>query len=225
MKILVIGFGARAEELIAQFPPKLDITHMDSAPSDQNTVTGYDVVFDLNYGQGVSTPGAYDRFTGTLVVGGVCTPLVSMTAFDVLQPDTLIGMNLLPTFISREVKEWSFLNDKSRKAGKQLAAALGWTFLEVDDRVGMVTPRIILQIINEACYTLQEGTATIEDIDNAMKLGTNYPYGPFEWADRIGLDHLVDLFEALVMEDSERYKICPLLMDKYWREETFYPKT
>ena len=77
-------------------------------------------------------------------------------------------------------------------------------------------------IINEACYTLQEGTASIPDIDLGMKLGTSFPYGPFEWADRIGLEDIYTTLEA-VYDDTkdERYKICPLLKTKYLRDEIF----
>lgn len=86
----------------------------------------------------------------------------------------------------------------------------------VDDRVGMVTPRVISMIINEAYYVVQEGTASREDIDLAMKSGTNYPYGPFEWIRRIGIKHIYEVLEA-VYEDTkdERYKICPLLKKEY----------
>ena len=93
---------------------------------------------------------------------------------------------------------------------------LGTDYLIVDDRVGLVTPRIICMIINEAYYTVQEGTATKADIDAGMKLGTNYPFGPFEWCAKIGVDHVYELLEA-VYEDTkdERYKICPLLKKEY----------
>jgi 3-hydroxybutyryl-CoA dehydrogenase len=63
---------------------------------------------------------------------------------------------------------------------------------------------------------VQEGTATRDDIDMAMKSGTNYPYGPFEWSRRIGIRHVYELLEA-VYEDTkdERYKICALLKKEY----------
>ena len=88
----------------------------------------------------------------------------------------------------------------------------------VGDRVGMVTPRVICMIINEAFYTLQEGTASREDIDSGMKLGTGYPFGPFEWSERIGIRHVYELLEAM-WEDTheERYKICPLLKKEYMK--------
>jgi 3-hydroxybutyryl-CoA dehydrogenase len=100
---------------------------------------------------------------------------------------------------------------------------LGLAFLSVEDRVGLIKPRVIFMIINEACYTLQEGTASIEDIDLSMKLGTNYPFGPFEWCDKIGIGYVFEtLFSLYDDTKDERYKICPLLKTKYLRNETFY---
>ena len=93
---------------------------------------------------------------------------------------------------------------------------LGTEITLVDDRVGMVTPRIIAMIINEAYYTVQEGTASKADIDTGMKLGTNYPMGPFEWVQKWGLTNIYELLEALYLDSKdERYKICPLLKKEY----------
>ena len=71
-------------------------------------------------------------------------------------------------------------------------------------------------IINEAYYTVEEGTATCEDIDLAMKLGTNYPYDPFEWTQKIGIRNVCQVLSA-VFENTkdERYTICPLLRKEY----------
>jgi 3-hydroxybutyryl-CoA dehydrogenase len=68
--------------------------------------------------------------------------------------------------------------------------------------VGFVTPRVISMIINEACLALQEGVSTKEEIDTAMKLGTNYPFGPFEWMDRIGQDKIYALLLKLSRHQS-----------------------
>lgn len=101
---------------------------------------------------------------------------------------------------------------------KRICDELKTDFLLVDDRIGLVTPRVICMIINEAYYTVQEGTASREDVDMAMKLGTNYPYGPFEWCNRIGIKHVYELIEALYDDtQDERYKICPLLKKEYLR--------
>jgi 3-hydroxybutyryl-CoA dehydrogenase len=67
-------------------------------------------------------------------------------------------------------------------------------------------------IINEAYLTVQEGTATREDIDIAMKLGTNYPYGPFEWCEKIGVQNVLAILNAAYADTKdERYKPSALL--------------
>jgi 3-hydroxybutyryl-CoA dehydrogenase len=71
-------------------------------------------------------------------------------------------------------------------------------------------------IINEAYYTVQEGTANRADIDQAMKLGTNYPLGPFEWCHKIGIADVYETLEAIYNDThDERYKICSLLKHDY----------
>ncbi len=90
--------------------------------------------------------------------------------------------------------------------------SLGFATEMVADRVGMVTPRVLSMIINEAAFCVMEGVSSAADIDTAMKLGTNYPKGPLEWADEIGIDVIADLLEGLKLEYSqERYRTCTLL--------------
>jgi 3-hydroxybutyryl-CoA dehydrogenase len=131
----------------------------------------------------------------------------------------IFGFNGLPTFLNRPVLEVSLWKKEDEPELKKLCQQLKTEYMLVDDRVGLVTPRVICMIINEAYYTVQEGTATRDDIDMAMKLGTNYPYGPFEWCRRIGVKHVYELLEA-VYDDTqdERYKICPLLKKEYLNE-------
>lgn len=82
----------------------------------------------------------------------------------------------------------------------------------VADKVGLVFPRILATIINEAAFALMEGVADPKAIDDAMKLGTNYPKGPLAWADEIGLDIVYELLAGLSLEYGEpRYRPCPLL--------------
>jgi len=124
----------------------------------------------------------------------------------------LIGFNGLPGFFTLPVLEISLLNHDQAGQASEICKELGTDFQIVADRVGMVTPRVICMIINEAYFTLQEGTANKADIDAAMKLGTAYPYGPFEWADKMGLLYVYEILEAVYADTKdERYKICPLL--------------
>ena len=71
----------------------------------------------------------------------------------------------------------------------------------VPDQAGLVSARIVAMIINEAFFTWEAGAASKEDIDTAMKLGTGYPYGPFEWAELIGIDKVSKLLKRLFEEN------------------------
>ena len=76
--------------------------------------------------------------------------------------------------------------------------------------------RIISLIINEAYLVLQEGTSDRKDIDTAMKLGTNYPFGPIEWSERIGIELIYHILKAMFEEfGDDRYRITPLLKETY----------
>jgi 3-hydroxybutyryl-CoA dehydrogenase len=123
----------------------------------------------------------------------------------------LFGFNGMTGLISAEglevcVPATSNANDLA------VLQSFGIPYHLVDSRVGLVTPRIVLMIINEAYFTVQEGTAEKDAIDMAMKLGTAYPKGPFEWSELIGLPQVVETLEAIFRDTGDdRYKICPLL--------------
>ncbi len=126
--------------------------------------------------------------------------------------ETLFGFCGLPTLLNRPLLEVSLYHETDRAKLAATCAALGTDYRVVADRVGLVTPRVVCQIINEAYYTLQEGTASKADVDLGMKLGTNYPHGPFAWAQAIGVARVYAVLEALWQDThDERYKVCPLL--------------
>ena len=121
-----------------------------------------------------------------------------------------IRINGWNTFLKRKVVEAACPDLLMRKKADELFAGFGRKVEWVADVPGLVTPRVIASIINEAFFALQENVSTRQDIDTAMKLGTNYPFGPFEWGERIGLRHVYDLLEALGRQLS-RYLPAPLL--------------
>ncbi len=88
----------------------------------------------------------------------------------------------------------------------QVFKTLNWEVCFVKDKPGLVSARIIAMIINEAYYAYEDGISTKDEIDIAMKLGTNYPYGPFEWSSKIGLQKIYNLLSRL-SENDLRYKI------------------
>ena len=134
----------------------------------------------------------------------------------------LFGFCGLPTLLNRRLLEVSLYDEADRAKLAETCAALGTDYRVVADRVGLVTPRVICQIINEACFTVQEGTATMADVDLGMKLGTSYPRGPFAWANAIGVERVYAVLEALWHDThDERYKVCPLLKRQALRGEPF----
>lgn len=84
--------------------------------------------------------------------------------------------------------------------------------IQAPDIAGLIAPRILCTLINEAAYTLAEGIAGTTEIDTAMKLGTNYPLGPAEWCRKIGVNEVKKVLETMALE-NERYLPHPALDD------------
>ena len=99
------------------------------------------------------------------------------------------------------------------KTAKKVFDELGWDYQLVPDITGMISARIAGAIINEAYHTLQAKVSTRSEIDIAMKLGTHYPYGPFEWSKKIGLKKVYEMLLQLSKENS-RYEVSTLLKDE-----------
>ena len=93
---------------------------------------------------------------------------------------------------------------------KQVLDTLQKQYIQVADEEGLVAARPVSMIINEAYFALGEAVSTKEEIDIAMKLGTNYPFGPFEWAEKIGVKNVYALL-ALLSKTDKRYLPAPLL--------------
>lgn len=103
-------------------------------------------------------------------------------------------------------------SDQTFDAVQACSEKMGKTFVRANDMPGFAVNRILMPMINEAVYTLYEGIATVEDIDTAMKLGTNQPMGPLTLADFIGLDTCLAIMEVLHDGLSDtKYRPCPLL--------------
>ncbi len=138
-----------------------------------------------------------------VVVNAVCT------TFETL-PVHFSRLNAWPGFLLRPIKEVS-AREEDQAFLVELFDLLGWQYKFVADMPGLIAARIIAMIINEAWFAYADGVSTQLNIDLAMKLGTNYPYGPFEWGNKIGLDKIVTLLLSM-SEENSRYAPAPLLL-------------
>jgi 3-hydroxybutyryl-CoA dehydrogenase len=217
MRILIIGDANHVEECKQKLGSNHDYSTFDDHDHALNQLQGAELIFDFIIDDDPDAFEIYFNTTSTVFLNTAKISLAELSySLGNTLPCTIFGFNGLPTFFNRTLLEVSVLKKEEGMKLNMILQKLGVEYVVVEDRVGLVTPRVVCMIINEAYYTVQEGTASREDIDVAMKLGTNYPYGPFEWCQRIGVRHVYELLEA-VYDDTkdERYKICPLLKREY----------
>lgn len=133
-------------------------------------------------------------------------------------PERVVGFGVVPPFKrvgQVELAAGLRTDPATLEKATRFIEELGQQPVLVADGPGLVRARVVCCLINEAASALLEGVATAEDIDKAMKLGTNYPYGPLEWADYIGLDTVLGILTGLFNEWGEdRYRPSPLLKHK-----------
>jgi len=129
--------------------------------------------------------------------------------------DRVIGMhfmNPVPVMALVEIIRGLATSDETYAVTEDLSRRLGKTPVEVNDYPGFVANRILMPMINEACFVLMEGVASREAIDTVMKLGMNHPMGPLALADLIGLDTCLSIMEVLHQGLGDtKYRPCPLL--------------
>ncbi len=122
-----------------------------------------------------------------------------------IHPD-FIRINGWPGFLKGNLLEAAAKKEKQEMATK----LFGDQIVFVKDEPGFVSARVVSMIINEAYFTWNAGISTKEEIDIAMKLGTGYPYGPFEWGEMIGTDEVARLLKKLSL-GSQVYELAPPL--------------
>jgi 3-hydroxybutyryl-CoA dehydrogenase len=214
MNVYVIGNKHQVEQVRSKISTEHSVNSIERvAEIDSDSEP---VVFDFSFDDSPDNLEAYTGLTEMhLFINATRASLAELTFFADGQLPNLFGIAGDPTFLERPLLEVS-AHYNNRADARKLFLQLGLEATLVDDRVGLVTPRIISMIINEAYYTVMEGTATREAIDTAMKLGTNYPMGPFEWTTKWGVVNIYELLEAMYLDSKdERYKICPLLKQEY----------
>ncbi len=140
---------------------------------------------------------------------------ISLLASATKRPDKVIGthfMNPVPLMRGVEIVKSLLTSEETLKVSLDFVSSLGKETVVVKDSPGFVTNRIITLVLNEAAKLLEENLASVEDIDKIERLSHNWPMGPFELADLVGVDVTVDLLEGIYQQTGwERYKPAPLL--------------
>jgi 3-hydroxybutyryl-CoA dehydrogenase len=148
----------------------------------------------------------------------------------IMHKHRLVGIAALPTFIEKplvEVAPTIYSPKETVDAISRFFLTIGKNIEIVQDRVGMILPRILCQVINEASFAITEDIAAPQDIDKALKLGVNFPLGPIEWAEQIGLKQVYAVLIAIHSDlQEERYRVAPLLKQmaltgEWWKQESF----
>ncbi len=151
----------------------------------------------------------------TILVSNTSSISITRVAGVTQRPDKIAGMHFMnPVPLMKLVEGIRGLrtSDDTFKTVRAVAEKMGKTFIEAKDSPAFVVNRILVPMLNEAVYAFQEGLATVADIDTAMKLGCNFPMGPFELLDYVGIDTAVSIMEVMLRDTGDtKYRPCPLL--------------
>jgi 3-hydroxybutyryl-CoA dehydrogenase len=205
---------------------KLDATLLEMTTANLATATSATEVKDVDFAIEAVTENEelkrriFMELDGVVKAGGILatnTSSIPITriAAATKRPEKVIGMhfmNPVPVMQLVELIRGAATSEETYQATKALAEKMGKTTVVSKDFPGFIVNRILITMLNEACFALMEGLGTAEDIDTAMKLGTNQPMGPLQLADFIGLDTVLYIAEVLHKGlGDDKYRPSPLL--------------
>ena len=156
----------------------------------------------------------------TILASNTSSLSITEVASATKRPDKVIGMhffNPAPVMKLVEIIRGMATSKETFDSIKELSVAIGKEPVEVAEAPGFVVNRILIPMINEASFILQEGIASVEDIDTAMKYGANHPMGPLALGDLIGLDVCLAIMDVLYNETGDTKYRASNLLRKYVR--------
>jgi 3-hydroxybutyryl-CoA dehydrogenase len=216
--VTIIGTSRLAEELAALCREKGLATSLLDQANDLSPVTPWVVdTFAQDLEPKRSMLKKLDDFLSpaSLILTSCLGSAVTDLAAPLKRPERVVGF---ATFYPVKERKLIELAAGLRSAAgatekaEEFFKMLGKETALVKDAAGLTFPRILSLIVNEAARALDEGVASADEIDVAMRLGVNYPQGPLKWADQIGLDEVLAVLEGLQRETGEdRYRPAPLL--------------
>ena len=203
MTVAILADDVLKQELLTKkLPETITVVWVDSVRS--LTIADADVYMDLLFEQDAErTQQLKKLLPKPVMVNAVTWTTKKINA-------EFIRINAWPGLLQRPVTEITLPASLNEASIKSIFEQWQWQYVLTPDIPGMITARVLATIINEAYYTLGAEVSTREEIDIAMKLGTSYPYGPFEWSDKIGLARVYELLNELGSADA-RYIPAPAL--------------
>ena len=201
MKIVLIGNDNQKEELAAQGVKEGTSIEIAKEPGE---VADADCYIDLLFTNTKERIASLKQLQPAIII--INAIIDTSLAF----PQGFIRMNGWNTFLKRPVAELATGESFNKETVAAIFANINKTIEWVPDVPGFISPRVISMIINEAYFALEDNVSSREEIDTAMKLGTNYPYGPFEWTQRIGINNIYTLLSFLSQQNT-RYTPAYLL--------------
>ena len=219
--ICLLGDEQLVREYSAMFQEKgIAVQELKNLSSLKNSAKKITIAFELTIASSEQKRKNLEALTDALpenvpiVTNAVAETVLSQT-HSLKHRQRFVGISAFPTLLANPLVELSPSLHTSKEiadAVKELFESVKKETAMVQDSVGMVMPRILCQIINEALFTVQNDVATPKEIDEAMKHGTNYPQGPIAWGETIGFGNVVTVLDALYHHyHEERYKVAPLL--------------
>lgn len=198
MQIVVAAQGEQWEVLTKKFPQaEWKRVKEGNEFADHQTADAY---FDLTGSKMLTDHSSLKK---PVIINSVIETLQELKA-----PDNVVRINGWPGFLQRPAWEIAGNIDNNTRT---VFETLGIRLHVVADEPGFISARIIAMIVNEAYLALEDEVSSKKEIDIAMKLGTNYPAGPFEWGAVIGIENIHALLQKLNKESS-RYKPADLLI-------------
>lgn len=205
MHLLIISHSNTTEHLWGKPLPLSGVTIRQEKIFEPAMAKGADVIIDFDFETNLGRIEIYKTLEQTVLIASTLYTLEELK----VTTESIARFNNWPCKEKRNLVEVAMPQNQVEKF-EQIFSTLSIPFQKTKDIVGFTSARIISLIINEAFLTLQEQVSTKEEIDIAMKLGTNYPMGPFEWCNAIGQNNVYELLLKLSLKEK-RYTPALLL--------------
>lgn len=202
MEILIVGNERQKEEFLSGINDKNHLIFTADLPAE-NEYQNFEAFFILSE---TTSPVNFDLFENKPVFFNE----VIKTSSELNYPENIARINGWRGFLQR--RTWEIVSNQINIT-ENLFSRIGRKAIAVKDEPGLVSARVISMVINEAFFAIGEKISTRQEIDMAMKLGTNYPFGPFEWSEKIGIENIYYLLETLAKKDQRYFPANELIND------------